>query len=148
MGHVTLWGYGAWAHKQPALIYVRDIPPNEHNPFTTEQTVLLIQAALDDMANNIEMRSFSDLPHLATDVEDEQRDLLTAISASEILVGPDIAAIRYGRGVGYLVEEIELSKDVQGISATEIRKKIKTGLPGWRDFVLPSVGNLLLEMDW
>jgi adenylylsulfate kinase len=122
-GHVELWRAGAWAHGNPALIYVRDIPPNDRNPFTTLQTVDLIYAALADLGAEV-------------------------IEGTQVITGPDIAAIRYGRGVGYLVEEIELSADVQAISATEIRAKIKNGLPAWRDFVLPSVGNLLLEMDW
>lgn len=31
------------------MILVRDIPPDPNNPFTTEQTVELIQTALDDL---------------------------------------------------------------------------------------------------
>ena len=31
----------------PILIYVRDIPPNERNPYTTEQTVEILEAAFE-----------------------------------------------------------------------------------------------------
>ena len=34
---------------------------------------------------------------------------------------PNIMDIFYGRGVGYNIEEIELSKEMQDISATKIR---------------------------
>ena len=29
----------------PVLIYVRDIPPNKHNPYTTEETIEILSAA-------------------------------------------------------------------------------------------------------
>ena len=34
---------------------------------------------------------------------------------------PNIMDVFYGRGVGYNIEEIELSKEIQEISATKIR---------------------------
>ena len=42
----------------------------------------------------------------------------------EIIVVPNITNICYGRGVGYKIEEIELPKDIQEISATKIRAKL------------------------
>jgi len=42
----------------------------------------------------------------------------------EIVVVPNITNICYGRGVGYKIEEIVLSKKIQGISATKIREKL------------------------
>jgi hypothetical protein len=38
---------------------------------------------------------------------------------------PNITNICYGRSVGYKIEEIVLSEELQKISATEIRKKMK-----------------------
>ena len=38
---------------------------------------------------------------------------------------PNITNICYGRGVGYMIEEIELSKEIQEISATKIRAKMR-----------------------
>ena len=37
----------------------------------------------------------------------------------------NITNICYGRGVGYKIEEIVLSKEVQEISATKIREKMR-----------------------
>ena len=37
----------------------------------------------------------------------------------------NITNICYGRGVGYKIEEIELSKEIQEISATKIRAKMR-----------------------
>ncbi len=43
----------------------------------------------------------------------------------EVIKVPNITNICYGRGVGYKIEKISLSKEIEGISATEIRKKMK-----------------------
>ena len=43
----------------------------------------------------------------------------------KIMLVPNITNICYGRGVGYKIEEIELSKEVQEISATKIRAKMR-----------------------
>ena len=43
----------------------------------------------------------------------------------KIMLVPNITIICYGRGVGYKIEEIELSKEVQEISATKIRAKMR-----------------------
>ena len=42
-----------------------------------------------------------------------------------IMMVPNITNICYGRGVGYKIEEIELSKEIQEISATKIRAKMR-----------------------
>ena len=38
---------------------------------------------------------------------------------------PNITNICYGRGVGYTIEEIVLSEEIQKISATKIRAKMR-----------------------
>ena len=38
---------------------------------------------------------------------------------------PNITNISYGRGVGYKIEEIVLSEEIQKISATKIRAKMR-----------------------
>lgn len=119
-GHIALWRAGAWDHGLPALIYVRDIPPNEKNPFTTEQTVELIELALVDLGKTKE--------------------------EAKVIVGPDIDAVRYGRGVGYKVEEIDLPPDIKGISATEIRRRVRDAEFGWHDLVTTSVAKQLTEL--
>ena len=43
----------------------------------------------------------------------------------KIMLVPNITNICYDRGVGYKFEEIELSKEIQEISATKIRAKMR-----------------------
>ena len=43
----------------------------------------------------------------------------------KIMMVPNITNICYGRGVGYKIEEIELAKEIQEISATKIRAKMR-----------------------
>ena len=43
----------------------------------------------------------------------------------EILSVPNIVDISYGRGVGYTFTEHDLDKDIQAISATKIRAKMR-----------------------
>ena len=42
-----------------------------------------------------------------------------------MIILPDIESINYGRGVGYKIEEIVLSEEIQKISATKIRAKTR-----------------------
>lgn len=42
-----------------------------------------------------------------------------------IMLVPNITNISYGRGVGYAIEEIVLPEEIQKISATNIRAKMK-----------------------
>ena len=43
----------------------------------------------------------------------------------KIMLVPNITNICYGRGVGYKIEEIVLSEEIQKISATKIRSKMR-----------------------
>ncbi len=43
----------------------------------------------------------------------------------EVIKVPNITNVCYGRGVGWKVEQIELSKEIEEISATKIRKKMR-----------------------
>ena len=43
----------------------------------------------------------------------------------KVILVPNVTNICYGRGVGYKIEEVELSKEVQEISATKIRAKMR-----------------------
>ena len=43
----------------------------------------------------------------------------------KIILVPNVTNICYGRGVGYKIEEIILSEEIQAISATKIRKKLR-----------------------
>ena len=43
----------------------------------------------------------------------------------KIMLVPNITNISYGRGVGYKIEEVVLSEEIQEISATKIRAKMR-----------------------
>ena len=43
----------------------------------------------------------------------------------KIILVPNITNICYGRGVGYKIEEVVLSEEIQKISATKIRKEMR-----------------------
>ena len=43
----------------------------------------------------------------------------------KIILVPNITNICYGRGVGYKIEEIVLPEEIQKISATKIRAKMR-----------------------
>ena len=43
----------------------------------------------------------------------------------KVMMVPNITNICYGRGVGYKIEEIVLSDEIQKISATKIREKMR-----------------------
>lgn len=80
------------------LICIRDIAPDEKNPFTAEQVL-----------ENIE----------------EQYKLLIETGNVKVMVIPDICSIEFGRGVGYdIIEHIPPTK-VAEISATNIREQMR-----------------------
>tara|TARA_B100000287_G_C20636844_1_gene781977 strand:+ start:162 stop:638 length:477 start_codon:yes stop_codon:yes gene_type:complete len=94
----------------PALIMVRDIAPDQKNPFTTEQTVEMIEKY-----------------HSA-----HQQDV-------KVIIIPDIESVNFGRGVGYEINEFTPPENIGWISATKIRQSIKEGNNDWRELVDESI---------
>ena len=94
----------------PALIMVRDIEPDEKNPFTTEQTVSMIKKYHKVKGDDV-----------------------------KVMVIPDIESVNYGRGVGYEINEYTPTKEIGFISATKIRESIKQGDESWRGMVDKSI---------
>lgn len=94
----------------PALIMVRDIEPDEKNPFTTEQTVSMIKKYHESKGDDV-----------------------------KVLIIPDIESVNYGRGVGYEINEFIPPSDIAFISATGIRNCIKKGDEQWKKMVDESI---------
>lgn len=94
----------------PALIMVRDIEPDEKNPFTTEQTVSMIKKYHNAKGDDV-----------------------------RVMIIPDIESVNYGRGVGYEINEYTPTEDIGFISATKIRESIKYGNDSWEDMVDESI---------
>ena len=77
-------------------IMVRDVKGVDDNPFDFETVKKNIEEALKNFQKRI-----------------------------KISLVPNITNICYGRGVGYKIEQINLSKEIQEISATKIRAKMR-----------------------
>jgi len=80
------------------LICIRDIEPNEQNPFTAQEVYENILFKLYDLI--IEERV-------------------------KVMVIPDIESVNFGRGVGYDIIEHLPPQEVSDISATKIREQLK-----------------------
>ena len=92
----------------PALIMVRDIDPDDRNPFTTEQTVKMIRKYHESKGDDV-----------------------------KVIIIPDIESVNYGRGVGYEINEYQPPSDsgAMFISASKIRDSIKNGDSNWKKMV-------------
>jgi nicotinamide mononucleotide adenylyltransferase len=100
---------------KPVLIAVRDIPPDDDNPLTTEQTVAVLETAF---------RQYPD-------------------SMVQIMTIPDIESVNWGRGVGYDTIEHEPNEDIKAISATEIRAQLDGNDDSWRQSVPDRVHDIV-----
>ena len=94
----------------PALIMVRDIEPDEKNPFTTEQTVDMIRKYHSAKGDDV-----------------------------VVMIIPDIESVNFGRGVGYEINEYTPPDNIGFISATKIRESIKNGDDSWKIMVHESI---------
>jgi cytidyltransferase-like protein len=80
------------------LICVRDIEPDEKNPFTSDQVYQNISNELEDLISDGRVK---------------------------VIVIPDIESINFGRGVGYDIIEHVPPQEVSDISATKIREQLR-----------------------
>jgi cytidyltransferase-like protein len=80
------------------LICIRDIEPDEKNPFTAQE---------------VEMKIKRDLWQLLGD------------ERVKVIIIPDIESINFGRGVGYDIIEHIPPDDIKEISATKIREQMR-----------------------
>ena len=80
------------------LICIRDVKPDEKNPYTAEE-----------VKTNIEN-------HYAELIKEER---------VKVMIIPDICSINYGRGVGYEIIEHVPPKEIGNISATSIRQSMR-----------------------
>ncbi len=53
----------------------------------------------------------------------------------KVIIIPNIKSVKYGRTVGFAVEEIKPPADICGISATQIRNSILSGSDDWKMMV-------------
>lgn len=100
----------------PVLIMVRDIEPDHRNPFTTEQTVEMIETYHKSKGDDV-----------------------------KVMVIPDIESVNYGRGVGYEINEFVPPENSKAnfISATKVREGMKNGDESWKELVDESIQDLI-----
>ena len=79
-------------------VAIRDVEPNENQPWTPQEVLTNLSSELKDLI-------------------DEGRITITIV--------PDIESVNYGRGVGYEVIEHVPPNQVEQISATKIRAKMR-----------------------
>ena len=80
------------------LVCIRDMMPDENNPYTSEEVFDNISLELQDYIR---------------------------VGQVKVMIIPDIESVNYGRGVGYDIIEHEPPKEIGEISATKIRKKMR-----------------------
>ena len=80
------------------LLCIRDVEPDEKNPWTAMEIYGNLEIALEDLIN-------------------EQR--------VKLMIIPDIESVNIGRGIGYDVIEHTPPQDIHDISATKIREQMK-----------------------
>ena len=80
------------------LIFIRDIEPDDKNPYTSQEVENRIVGELLDLIQDGRVR---------------------------IMIIPDIESINFGRGVGYDIIEHIPPQEVSDISATKIREQLR-----------------------
>ena len=100
----------------PALIMVRDIEADEKNPFTTDQTIDMIQPYHESKGQDVVVMKI-----------------------------PDIESVNYGRGVGYEINEFTPPDNIGFISATKIRNSINEGNEEWKEMVDESIQQKVVD---
>jgi cytidyltransferase-like protein len=80
------------------LICIRDIKPDEKNPFTAQEVHMNILKELWELVGQERVK---------------------------VLVIPDIDSVNFGRGVGYDIIEHEPPTEIKEISATKIREQMR-----------------------
>lgn len=80
------------------LICIRDVEPNEKQPWTPQEVLMNLSNKLEDLIQEGRVK---------------------------IIIIPDIESVNYGRGVGYEVIEHAPPEDIKEISATKIRKQLR-----------------------
>jgi cytidyltransferase-like protein len=96
-GHKALFKQ-AMDEGKNVLICIRDIEPDEKNPFTA-----------DEVKENI-------MEHYIFEMMDGK---------VKVMVIPDICSVEFGRGVGYDIIEHVPPQTIHDISATKIREQLK-----------------------
>ena len=110
----------------------------------------IIRQALD--AGKAVLIAVRDTPISESDpytVEERIEMIRTLYSGRRVQVMgiPDIESVNIGRGVGYAVNRFGASSDIEGISATAIRRAIRWEDGSWKDHVPPAIAEWIEAHD-
>ena len=94
------------------LICIRDIEPDENNPFTAKEVENNLNGQLLDLIMEGRVK---------------------------VMVIPNIESVNFGRGVGYEINEFTPPDNIGFISATKVRESIKNGEDGWKTMIDDSI---------
>jgi cytidyltransferase-like protein len=97
-GHLWLFNQALKENKN-ILICIRDVEPDDKNPWTAHEVL--------------------------ENIENHYSDLILD-GTVKVMIIPDIESINYGRGVGYKIIEHVPPADIHDISATAIRESMKS----------------------
>ena len=98
------------------LICIREVPPDDENPFIASHVMKNIFYELQDLVEKGRVK---------------------------LMIIPDIESVNYGRGVGYGINEHVPPQNIGFISATGIRNNIKEDNNAWRENVDSSIHDLV-----
>jgi cytidyltransferase-like protein len=80
------------------LLCIRDVTPDEKNPWSAHQIMMMLAKELNDLIMEGRVR---------------------------LMIIPDIESVNIGRGIGYDVIEHTPPQEIHDISATQIREQLK-----------------------
>ena len=111
-------------------IQIRDVQGVDDNPFDFETVKKNIEERLiPDYKNRFQVMLVPNITNISygrgVGYKIEERLNLKYEGRFKIILVPNITNICYGRGVGYKIEEIVLPEEIQKISATKIRAKMR-----------------------
>lgn len=96
-GHIWCFEQ-SWKDNIPVLIAIRNVEVDDKNPYTAEEVEINITNQLSKKISE---------------------------GLCKVIIIPDIESIKYGRDVGYKVEELIPPNDISKISASKIRNNEK-----------------------
>jgi len=125
------WYFGRWngcQHLGHEYIIQQSLDLYPH-----DNVMLAIRDVLPDLKN----------PWTAKEVKEMLDYRYADESRVHVIIVPDILSVEYGRGVGYEVNEIKVTKQIAGISGTECRRLIESNDPSWHNMVSPKIASFL-----
>ncbi len=113
-----------WKNNHPTIQMLGRYQPWHYGHRSLFEKCILKTGQVSIMIKDV--HSVGDNPYTFKQVKKNiLRDLINFKNRIKITLAPNISEICYGRTVGYKITRINLNKQIQNISATKIRKKLR-----------------------